>query len=56
VDSQGTAVFDQATQLFDPTTLPSSGFFDTPTYLGGANAGDDWLDGWTVALDLPLTP
>ncbi|HEX9660491.1 MAG TPA: hypothetical protein VGA18_09325 [Rhodothermales bacterium] len=55
-NSASTAVFDQATQLFNVTTLTNSAFFENPTYLGGANAGDDWLDGWTVGLDLPLTP
>ena len=55
VDSQGTVVFDQAA-LFDVTTLPDSAFFEAPTYLGGANAGDNWLDGWTIGLGLPLTP
>lgn len=49
-----TAVFDQATQLFNAATLGS--FFETPAYLGGANEGDDWLDGWTVGLDAALTP
>jgi hypothetical protein len=55
-NSASAALFDQATQLFDVTTLPNSDFFDAPTYLGGANAGDDWLDGWTVGFDLPLAP
>ena len=53
-DSTGGDVFDQSTQLFDAATLDS--FFDTPTYLGGANAGDDWLAGWTVGLSDPLDP
>lgn len=54
VNSQSNVVFDQATQLYDVSAVSS--FFENPTYLGGANAGDDWLDGWTVGLDLPLTP
>jgi hypothetical protein len=56
-NSASAVLFDQATQLFNvATNLPSSGFFEDPTYLGGANAGDDWLTGWTVGLDLPLAP
>ncbi len=55
-NSVGTVLFDQSAQIFDVTTLPNSSFFDTPTYLGGANAGDDWLSGWTVGLSAPLTP
>jgi hypothetical protein len=58
-NSAGAVAFDQSTQLFDVATLPSGavgGFFETPTYLGGANAGDDWLDGWTVGLDTALVP
>jgi hypothetical protein len=48
-------VFDQATQLF--AFGPSvGGILETPTYLGGANAGDDWLAGWTVGLSGPLAP
>jgi hypothetical protein len=53
-DSASTVVFDQATQLFDVSTLGS--IFETPTYLGGANAGDDWLAGWTVGLSGALVP
>lgn len=60
-DVNTNVVFDQATQLFDASTLGN--FFETPTYLGGANAGDDWLAGWTVGLRdnstgalLPLVP
>ena len=53
-DSTATTVFDQATQLFDASSLGS--IFDTPTYLGGANAGDDWLAGWTVGFGDPLNP
>ena len=30
--------------------------FKTPTYLGGANSGDNWLDGWTVGFDKPFNP
>jgi hypothetical protein len=50
-DSTGAVVFDQATQL----TTGLAGF-DDPTYLGAANAGDDWLSGWTVGLDTALNP
>jgi hypothetical protein len=50
-DSTGAVVFDQATQL----TAGLAGF-DDPTYLGAANAGDDWLSGWTVGLDTALNP
>jgi hypothetical protein len=53
-DVGGNPVFDQATQLFDASTL--GGIFEAPTYLGGANAGDDWLAGWTVGLSDPLVP
>jgi hypothetical protein len=53
-DINSTVVFDQATQLQDVAAL--GGIFETPTYLGGANAGDDWLDGWAVGLDSALTP
>jgi len=58
----GTVAFDQATQiadLNDDTLFPvpaSTGFFDTPAYIGGANTADDWVDGWTVGFDLPLAP
>jgi hypothetical protein len=55
-NSASAVLFDQATQLFDVTTLPDSAYFENPTYLGGANAGDDWLAGWTVGFDLPLAP
>lgn len=54
-DSASTVVFDQATQLYD-VAANVGGIFETPTYLGGANAGDDWLAGWTVGLSDPLTP
>lgn len=50
----GTQVFDQSTQLFDVSGLGS--IFKTPTYLGGANSGDNWLDGWTVGFDKPFNP
>lgn len=53
-DSTGAVVFDQATQLFDAGAL--GGIFETPGYLGGANAGDDWLAGWAVGLSDPLNP
>lgn len=53
-DGSGTEVFDQSTQLFDAATLGS--IFETPTYLGGANSGDNWLSGWAVGLDQPLNP
>ena len=53
-DLNGTVVFDQATQLFDAADL--GGIFTTPTYLGGANAGDDWLAGWAVGLSEALNP
>lgn len=58
----GTVAFDQATQLADlndDTLFPipaSTGFFDTPSYIGGANESDDWVDGWTVGFDLALNP
>ncbi|MBW2940431.1 hypothetical protein [Zhongshania aquimaris] len=52
--ADGTAVFDQATQLTDVAAVDA--YFETPTYLGGANAGDDWLAGWTVGLSAPLNP
>ena len=51
----GTPVFDQASALTDVSTIDAS-FFTKPTYLGGANAGDDWLAGWTVGLTAPLNP
>ncbi|WP_372758734.1 hypothetical protein [Litorivivens sp.] len=50
----GTTVFDQSSQLFDVSSLGS--IFKKPTYLGGANASDDWLTGWAVGFDKPLTP
>lgn len=62
-DSASTVVFDQTVfdatnnptgQLFDASTLGS--IFETPTYLGGANAGDDWLAGWTVGFSGALNP
>ncbi|MDJ0916869.1 MAG: hypothetical protein QNJ05_03830 [Woeseiaceae bacterium] len=61
-DSASTVVFDQSTDLADlndDTLYPvpaSTGFFETATYLGGANEGDDWLAGWTVGLSAPLDP
>jgi hypothetical protein len=53
-DSLGGVLFDQTTQLFPASDL--GGIFEDPSYLGGANAGDDWLDGWTVGLTDPLMP
>jgi hypothetical protein len=53
-DSTGAQLFDQATQIYDPSGLGS--IFELPAYLGGANAGDDWLSGWTVGLTDPLVP
>lgn len=53
-DGAGNQRFDQATQLFDASTLGS--IFKKPTYLGGANSTDNWLSGWTVGLDQPLAP
>ena len=53
-DMSGDAVFNQSADLFDVSEL--GGIFRTPTYLGGANAEDDWLAGWAVGLDAPLTP
>ena len=60
-DAVGSAIFDQAADLTTVTTLltgedAADTFFETPTYLGGANAGDDWLAGWTVGLSAPLNP
>ncbi|MFT6592114.1 MAG: hypothetical protein ACJAU3_000166 [Zhongshania sp.] len=52
--ADGTVAFDQAAQLTDVSEIDT--FFDAPTYLGGANAGDDWLAGWTVGLSAPLNP
>ncbi|MDX1499328.1 MAG: hypothetical protein R3176_05495 [Woeseiaceae bacterium] len=54
-DSTGAAVFDQATQL-TPVGDELGGIFDNPAYLGGASAADDWLAGWTVGFDAPLSP
>ncbi|MFL2546151.1 MAG: hypothetical protein ACJ0SL_02140 [Candidatus Rariloculaceae bacterium] len=53
-DSIGGVIFDQTTQLFDASAL--GGSFENPTYLGGANAGDDWLADWTVGLTEQLVP
>ena len=53
-DSTGAQVFDQAAQLTD--VAPLSGYFETPTYLGGASVDDDWLEGWTVGLTEQLVP
>jgi hypothetical protein len=53
-DSASTVVFDQTTQLYDVSALGS--IFENPAYLGGANAGDDWLAGWTVGLTAALNP
>ncbi len=53
-DSAGTVLFDQGTQLTDVSAL--GGIFAAPSYLGGANEGDDWLAGWTVGLSDPLNP
>lgn len=54
-DLNTNSVFDQATQLYDVGSN-IGGIFDTPTYLGGANAGDDWLAGWTVGVTEDLNP
>ena len=54
-DVSTAVVFDQTTQLYDVEANLGS-IFETPTYLGGANAGDDWLAGWTVGLTGALTP
>jgi len=51
-NAAGGVVFDQSTDLFDASALGS--IFDDPSYLGGANAGDDWVDGWAVGLTDPL--
>ncbi|NNC64879.1 MAG: hypothetical protein HKN84_08855, partial [Gammaproteobacteria bacterium] len=48
----GGVVFDQTTDLFDASTLGS--IFGAPAYVGGANAGDDWLANWAVGLSDPL--
>jgi hypothetical protein len=53
-NTSGATAFDQSTQLFAANSL--GGIFVTPTYLGGANAGDDWLAGWTVGLSAALNP
>lgn len=53
-DSTSAVVFDQATDLFDVSGVDS--YFETPTYLGAASGGDDWLAGWTVGLTAPLDP
>ncbi|CAA0081978.1 Uncharacterised protein [Zhongshania aliphaticivorans] len=53
-DAAGTVIFDQATQLTDVSAIDA--YFENPTYIGGANAGDDWLSGWTVGLSAPLVP
>ncbi len=53
-DAAGTVVFDQATQLTDVSAIDA--YFEAPSYLGGANAGDDWLSGWTVGLSGTLNP
>jgi hypothetical protein len=45
-----------AIEAHDVTSLPDGDFFGAPTYIGGAATGDNWLEGWTVGLDLPLTP
>ena len=54
IDANGVAIFDQATQLTDVSAIDA--YFEAPTYLGGATAGDDWLNGWTVGLSAPLNP
>lgn len=53
-DATGVVIFDQATQLTDVSAVDA--YFEAPTYLGGATAGDDWLDSWTVGLSAPLNP
>ena len=55
VDSGSNVVFNQATQLYAVGTA-LGGIFQNPTYLGGANAGDNWPAGWTVGLTGALTP
>jgi hypothetical protein len=53
-DANGVVIFDQATQLTDVSAIDA--YFTAPTYLGGATASDDWLNGWTVGLSAPLNP
>lgn len=61
-DSTGAQIFDQSGttspggtgQLFDVSTVAP--FFETPSFLGGTSAADDWLEGWTVGLTEPLMP
>ena len=53
-DGSNVEVFDQANDLTDVSAIDA--YFEAPTYLGGATASDDWLDGWTVGFDLPLNP
>ena len=53
-DSAGAVLFDQITQLTDVSAL--GGIFIAPSYLGGANEGDDWLAGWTVGMSDALNP
>jgi hypothetical protein len=53
-DANGVVIFDQATQLTDVSGIDA--YFTAPTYLGGATAGDNWLNGWTVGLSAPLNP
>ena len=55
VDSGSNVVFNQASQLYTVGTA-LGGIFQNPTYLGGANAGDNWPAGWTVGLTGALTP
>ena len=54
VDVNSNEVFAQPGQLFDVGTL--GGIFETPAYLGGASATDNWVSGWTVGLTGTLTP
>jgi hypothetical protein len=54
-DVNSNPVFNQAAQLY-PVGSNLGGIFKNPTYLGGANAGDDWLAGWAVGLDSALNP
>lgn len=53
-DGSGVEVFNQATDLTDVSAVDS--YFEAPSYVGGANAGDNWLSGWTVGLSAPLNP
>jgi hypothetical protein len=60
-DVNDVVIFDQATQLTDVsdvTAVPGidNAFFKKPSYIGGANEGDNWLAGWTVGLSAPLAP